>query len=109
MGSMSGANNEPIGAMHFFLKATAAAAVLYSALVTDVQLTPSHYTEPMVQVSGYPSDDYSFDQHYTFTTKQAVGEEIAIVHQFVANLISNAKDIDPEITKFVNSNFWDLV
>ena len=32
-----------------------------------------------------------------------------IITDFISNLISNSKDLDPEINKIIDEEFWNLI
>ena len=36
-------------------------------------------------------------------------EQIDIIHKFASSILDNIKDIDPEFSKTVDENFWDLI
>jgi hypothetical protein len=51
-----------------------------------------------------PSDYYVIDIEYYDPNRQ-----IEIIQEFALNLIKNSREMDPEISKVVNDNFWDLL
>ena len=36
-------------------------------------------------------------------------EQIEIIHKFASSILDNIKDLDPEFSKIVDENFWDLI
>ena len=36
-------------------------------------------------------------------------EQIDIIHHFASNILDNIKDLEPEFSKTVDENFWDLI
>ena len=34
---------------------------------------------------------------------------VDIIHHFASNILDNIKDLEPEFSKTVDENFWDLI
>lgn len=42
-------------------------------------------------------------------TELSDSDKISIIYNFADNLLKNSTDLDPEISKMVDENFWDLI
>ena len=52
----------------------------------------------------------NFDYYQLVRKEQTVTlEQIDIIHKFASNILDNIKDLEPEFSKTVDENFWDLI
>ncbi len=55
-------------------------------------------------------EEMNFDYYQLIDKNQAVAlEQIDIVHKFASNILENIKELEPEFSKTVDENFWDLI
>ncbi len=59
---------------------------------------------------------YEAPQEMNFDSYQDIGneqgkalEQINIIHRFASNILDNIKDLEPEFSKTVDENFWDMI
>lgn len=61
-----------------------------------------------VQIKAQP--EITFDYYQLINKDYAnVLRQIDAIHQFASNILSNIKDLEPEFSKTVDENFWDLI
>jgi len=54
--------------------------------------------------------EMNFDYYQLIDKDQAAAlEQIDVIHQFASNILDNIKDLEPEFSKTVDENFWDLI
>lgn len=54
--------------------------------------------------------EMNFDYYQLIDKDQAIAiEQIDVIHQFASNILDNIKDLEPEFSKTVDENFWDLI
>jgi hypothetical protein len=54
--------------------------------------------------------EMNFDYYQLMNPEQALAlEQIDIIHQFTSNILNNIKDLDPDFSKNVDENFWNLI
>ena len=54
--------------------------------------------------------EMKFDYYQLIDKDQAATlEQIDIIHHFAVNILDNIKDLEPEFSKTVDENFWDLI
>ena len=54
--------------------------------------------------------EMNFDCYQLLDKDQAIAiEQIDVIHQFASNILDNIKDLEPEFSKTVDENFWDLI
>lgn len=52
----------------------------------------------------------TFDYYQLISKDQADSlRQIDAIHQFASNVLGNIKDLEPEFSKTVDKNFWDLI
>jgi len=55
-------------------------------------------------------EEMCFDYYGVSSEEQKrAADQIEIIHQFASNILDNIKDLDPEFSKTVDENFWDLI
>lgn len=66
----------------------------------------SKYREvmPMTKIDKYTSDCINSIQSISY-----VDRDDEILDDFVKNITVNTKELDPDFSKFVDDNFWNLV
>lgn len=61
-----------------------------------------------IQISA--PKEIKYDYYQIINPDQAVMfEQIDIIHKFASSILDNIKDLDPEFSKTVDENFWDLI
>jgi hypothetical protein len=63
-------------------------------------------------IDFFTEDDYKTGpQEYTPETRPTLDKstKVTIVEDFADKLFNKIKDLDPEIAKVVNDNFWELI
>ncbi|MDY6894574.1 MAG: hypothetical protein SVO01_04025 [Thermotogota bacterium] len=54
--------------------------------------------------------EMNFDYYQLIDKDQSAAlEQIDVIHQFASNILDNIKDLEPEFSKTVDENFWDLI
>jgi hypothetical protein len=66
------------------------------------ETTPIRFFVPIITKTAMPSSSTSVSIRENY-------DEYSILDSFVTKLAQSSKDLDPEIYKLVNSNFWDLL
>jgi len=88
--------------------ATTAAVLCYSYMVGAPATNPVDLVSLNAQFQA-PSE-MNFDYYQLIDKDQAAAlEQIDVIHQFASNLLDNIKDLEPEFSKTVDENFWDLI
>ena len=92
---------------------TAAAFALASSFAIasdDLSLEQHHFLAP----SGYYAQDTS--GFGSSQTKYRIADDyvdslqkLEAIHKFASNLLENIEDLDPEFSKVVDENYWDLI
>ncbi len=90
-----------------------------NSVVTAAVLCYSHIGAPAINPVNFSSNiemqveippEMNFDYYQEINRDQAViFKQIDIIHQFASNLLDNIKELDPEYSKTVDENFWDLI
>lgn len=87
--------------------ATTAAILCYSYLGAPAI---NHIEFSTFNININAPKEMNFDYYQLIDKDQAVSlEQIDIIHQFASNILNNIKDLDPEFSKTVDENFWDLI
>lgn len=61
-----------------------------------------------IQISA--PKEIKYDYYQIINPDQAeMLEQIDIIHKFASSILDNIKDLDPEFSKTVDENFWDLI
>lgn len=84
------------------------AAVLYYSYLGAPATINTTTVNPNIQISAPTGIKY--DYYQIVNPDQAVMlEQIDIIHKFASSILDNIKDLDPEFSKTVDENFWDLI
>ena len=84
------------------------AAVLYYSYLGVPAINHVDFANLKVQINA--PKEMNFDYYQLVPKEQAVTlEQIDIIHKFASNILDNIKDLDPEFSKIVDENFWDLI
>ncbi len=87
--------------------ATTAAVLCYSYLGAPA-INPVDLANLNVQIKAPKA--MNFDYYQLVRKEQTVTlEQIDIIHKFASNILDNIKDLEPEFSKTVDENFWDLI
>ncbi len=92
----------------FFLTVTASTCVTplpYEANITEVAQHADYNAERLADISKWNDNGFKTYDYDAFS-KHDKSETIVT---FAQKLISNTKDIDPDIIDIVDDNFWDLI
>lgn len=86
---------------------TTAAVLCYSYLGAPTD-NPVDFCSLNVQLKA--PTEMNFDYYQLIDKDQAIAiEQIDVIHQFASNILDNIKDLEPEFSKTVDENFWDLI
>lgn len=87
--------------------ATTAAVLCYSYMGASA-VNPVNFSNLAAQLKA-PAE-MNFDYYQIIGKEQAAAlEQIDVIHQFASNILDNIKDLEPEFSKTVDENFWDLI
>jgi hypothetical protein len=83
------------------------AALCYSYV--GAQPVDSFYSANFDNQSKTP-EEMKFDYYQLVRNEQAVVlMQINIMNKFASNILDNISDLDPDFSKTVDENFWDLI
>ena len=86
----------------------ATAAVLCYSYMGAPAINPNNLPNLNIQLKA--PTEMNFDYYQLIDKDQAATlEQIDIIHHFASNIIDNIKDLEPEFSKTVDENFWDLI
>jgi predicted LPLAT superfamily acyltransferase len=86
---------------------TTAAVLCYSYLGAPAANPVDFY---ILNVQLKAPTEMNFDYYQLIDKDQAIAiEQIDVIHQFASNILDNIKDLEPEFSKTVDENFWDLI
>lgn len=87
--------------------ATTAAVLCYSYMGAP---TVNHVDFASLDAQLKAPAEMNFDYYQLIDKDQAVAlKQIDVIHQFASNILDNIKDLEPEYSKTVDENFWDLI
>ncbi len=100
----------PLSQVRNVVGGVATAAVLYYSYIGAPSMTPVDFSRGIDLKVRIP-DEMSFDYYQAIDKdeKTASRRQIEVIHRFASNLLENIKDLDPEFSKTVDENFWDLI
>jgi hypothetical protein len=85
---------------------TASALILFLLPSLNLPIPSNNYT---LSTSSELSKLLPNENRYEFADSSSEdAERLSILRDFADKLLGNTKDMDPEIAKIVNDNFWDL-
>lgn len=88
-------------------------AILFYAPSFAPTLLPSrnYLSEQKSELRGNLWDPWPQNPYYDNAEKHSSEDmqNLMIIQQFASTLIANLQDLDPEISKKVNEDFWNLV
>lgn len=91
------------------LGSAATAAVLCYSYIGAPAINPVNFSNNIDTQVKAPAE-MNFDYYQVIDKDQATTfKQIDIMHQFASNLLDNIKDLDPDFSKTVDQNFWDLI
>lgn len=91
------------------LGSAATAAVLCYSYIGSPTLNPVNFSHNIDSKVNVPPE-MNFDYYQLVDNDQATTfKQIDIIHQFASTLLDNIKDLDPDFSKTVDQNFWDLI
>lgn len=87
--------------------ATTAAVLCYSYMGAPA-INPVDFSNLNVPLKA--PIEMNFDYYQLIDKDQAAAlGQIDVIHQFASNILDNIKDLEPEFSKTVDENFWDLI
>lgn len=87
--------------------ATTAAVLCYSYMGAPA-INPVDFPNLNVQLKAPTEMNFDYYQLIDKEQSAALGQ-IDVIHQFASNILNNIKDLEPEFSKTVDENFWDLI
>lgn len=98
----------PLSQFRNVIGSVTTAAVLWNSYMGAPTVNSIDFANLNVQIKA--PEEMSFDYYQLVGKDQAVAlEQIDTIHQFASNILDNIKDLDPEFSKTVDENFWDLI
>ena len=95
-----------------FSHAIPTAAVLFSGLAGAVDAMPNiRFEQPPAVLNSIETEELG-NILTKYSVKDANFEEykqIEVIHKFASNLLENIEDLDPEFSKLIYENYWDLI
>ncbi|MEA3416430.1 MAG: hypothetical protein U9R02_09805 [Thermodesulfobacteriota bacterium] len=87
--------------------AVTAGVLCYSYLGAPTTINTTT-VNPNIQISA--PREMKHDYYRIIDRDEAIMlEQIDIIHKFASSILDNIKDLDPEFSKTVDENFWDLI
>jgi hypothetical protein len=86
----------------------ATVAVLTYLYIGSSGINSGFNVKPGIQIKA--PGELNFD-YYQLVAKEysATQMQIDIIHKFASNLLDNIKELDPEFSRTVDENLWDLI
>lgn len=98
----------PLSKFRNVVGSAATAAVLCYSYMGAPTMNPDNL--PNLDTIHKVPAEMNFDCYQLIDKTQAtVLEQIDIIHHFASNILDNIKDLEPEFSKTVDENFWDLI
>lgn len=98
----------PLSQFRNVVGSAATAAVLCYSYMGAPAINPNNLPNLNIQLKA--PTEMNFDYYQLIDKDQAATlEQIDIIHHFASNIIDNIKDLEPEFSKTVDENFWDLI
>jgi len=98
----------PLSQFRNVVGSAATAAVLCYSYLGSPAINTVDFVNLDVQIKA--PEELNFDYYQLVGKEQAIDlEQIDIIHKFASNILDNIKDLDPEFSKTVDENFWDLI
>ncbi len=98
----------PLSQIRNVVGSTATAAVLNYSYVGAPLSNPVASENPNIPISA--PTEISYDYYQLLNQNQTLAlEQIDIMHKFASNILENIRDLEPEFSKTVDENFWDLI
>lgn len=98
----------PLAQFRNIVDSAATAAVLCYTYMGAPVVNHVDFSSLNVQLKA--PTEMNFDYYQLIDKDQATAiEQIDVIHQFASNILDNIKDLEPEFSKTVDENFWDLI
>ena len=98
----------PLSQFRNVVGSAATAAVLCYSYIGVPAINPDNL--PNLNIQFEAPTEINFDYYQLIDKTQAtILEQIDIIHHFASNILDNIKDLEPEFSKTVDENFWDLI
>jgi hypothetical protein len=95
-----------------FAAAIPTIAALTGGVAMDVDKIYSSSIEPASSVykALWQVDFGNAQTQYKVTDENIEAiQKIEIIHKFASNLLENIEDLDPDFSKVIDENYWDLI
>ena len=87
--------------------AATAAVLFYSYCGTS---TFDQVTTTNIEIPHNAPIELKYDYYELLNNEQSTAlEQVDIIHKFASDILDNIKDLDPDFSKTVDENFWDLI
>jgi hypothetical protein len=91
-----------------FIIGSAATAVVFCYTYLGEPTIKTDFDKSMAQTRA--PKEMSFDYYQIVANENThVFEQINIIHKFASSILDNIKELEPEFSKTVDDNFWDLL
>lgn len=95
-----------------FVPAITTTAVLFSGLVVPMDGVADIPSKPFQ--TGYEMQKpvnlgSSLTQYKIANENTGTFQKIETIHKFASNLLEHIEDLDPEFSKVIDENYWDLI
>lgn len=88
---------------------TASSTSTAVAILEPIPIPTKKY-KTRITSSEYQWEELLRTQHYNIDRQEHESfQQIEIIQEFALKLLQNCKEMDSEIAKVVNENFWDLL
>jgi hypothetical protein len=98
----------PLSQLRNVVGSATTAAVLCYSYIGSAAINPIDFPNTNVQLNA--PVELNFDYYQLVNKDQAAAlRQIDVIHQFASNVLDNIKELEPEFSKTVDENFWDLI
>lgn len=95
-----------------FTTATCTTAALVSGFVVSgsgMQAVQFEENKPVYEIRTEDTTGNVLTQYRVLEETSEVFKKIDAIHSFASNILENIEDIDPEFSKVIDENYWDLI
>lgn len=75
----------------------------------EIPLIPFVQTRDSVEILKSADFSSAITQYKIPNEKNEASKKIETIHKFASNLLENIEDLDPEFSKVIDENYWDLI
>lgn len=100
------------GTASTFVKAATAALLIYAPVFEPTLLPSKNYLPEQksdareISWNPWPQNPY-YDNAKNYSSEDL--KNLMIIQEFASTLVANLQELDPEISRKVNEDFWNLV